>query len=136
MGLPIKTTAPPMELPAGAELIALGLRNCIDGATQMARAGARQTAPAPQEEGLFGKLAAAFQVKPAEPAVDPAPVGSLRTARPRRYVASPREMLEVVEEADVPLPPRRPPDLQPLPEPATDVLVAVATEDPSMQRLE
>ena len=112
----------------GSELIALGLRNCNDGATQVARAGARQTAPAPQEEGLFGKLAAAFQVKPAEPAVDPAPVGSLRTARPRRYVASPREMLEVVEEADVPLPPRRPPDLQPLPEPGLPRLISGAQQ--------
>jgi len=101
----------------GTELIALGLRNCKEGGTQMARAGARQSAPslapAAQEAGLFGKLAAAFSVKPAEPAVDPAPVGSLRAERGRANPAPP---------------PRRPPDPQPLPEPGLPRLMGGAQQ--------
>jgi hypothetical protein len=83
----------------------------------MARAGARQSAPslapAAQEAGLFGKLAAAFSVKPAEPAVDPAPVGSLRAERGRPNPAPP---------------PRRPPDPQPLPEPGLPRLMSGAQQ--------
>ncbi len=107
----------------GNELIALGLRNCNEGATQMARARP-QAPPAPpappaQEEGLFGKLTAAFSVKPT---VDPTPVASLRAPRSKRSFAPPPEDWEDID-ADIPLPPRRPVDLQPLPEPGLPRLI-------------
>ncbi len=107
----------------GTELIALGMRNCNGGATQMARARSREAAPerAAQEQGLFGTLAAAFSVKQS---IDSAPVGSLRMAR-RPDAAPPPDS---GADFDAPPPPRRPLDRQPLPQPGLPRLIGGAQQ--------
>lgn len=107
----------------GAQLIALGMRNCEGGGVQVARARHQDSAPAvaaPAERSLFGSLAAAFSIKP----TDPAPVGTLRLARGKPDVAAPPEL----DEEDAPLPPRRPVDLDPMPGPGLPMLIAGAQQ--------
>ena len=102
----------------GAELIALGMRNCNGGGTQVARARPETTAPAaaPAESGLFGALAAAFAPQP----VDPTPVGTLRP--PRVRVAS-------AAAADAKKPPaRQPVKVEPLPGPGLPMLIGGAQQ--------
>ena len=103
----------------GSELIALGLRNCNAGAAQMARAQHVPAQPGPaREQGLFGALSSAFSVKPA---VDPTLVGSVQMARIRRAQTLPPE-------PDIPQPLRRPPDLEPLPQPGLPRLIGGAQQ--------
>ena len=106
----------------GTELIALGMRNCNEGGTQMARARTLEAAPAqaPPERTLFSALSAAFSPKP----VDPTPVGTLRAPRIKLDFAPPTEP----NMDDIPLPPRRPADLDPLPGPGLPRLISGAQQ--------
>ena len=86
----------------GVELIALGIRNCNDGATMIARA--KPVEPAPASGSFFRTVLAAFSPQP----TDRTPVASLQ-----RQPAVAAVQLPASPEAalDVPLPPRRPADL-------------------------
>ena len=108
----------------GRELIALGMRECGQGGgTQVARAGKQPPAPAaaaPTERNLFTTLSAAFSPR----AVDPTPVGTLRASRVRA-AASPAPEPEM---EDIPLPPRRPAAIDPMPGPGLPRLIAGAQQ--------
>ena len=107
----------------GRELIALGLRECGQGGVQVARSGKQPQAPAataPTERGLFSTLSAAFSPK----AVDPTPVGTLRTSR----VKTAMEPWPEPEMEDIPLPPRRPATIEPMPGPGLSRLIAGAQQ--------
>jgi hypothetical protein len=107
----------------GRELIALGMRECGQGGVQVARSGKQPPAPAaaaPSEGGLFNTLSAAFSPK----AVDPTPVGTLRTARGKAVVAP----LPEAEMEEIPQPPRRPAAIDPLPGPGLPRLIAGAQQ--------
>ncbi len=105
----------------GTELIALGMRNCNAGATQVARARPQDSAPAaasaPAERSLFGALSAAFSPKP----VDPTPVGTIRAPRVKvAYAAAAEPAME-----DKPRP-HRPARVEPLPGPGLPTMIAGA----------
>ena len=108
----------------GRELIALGMRECGQGGgTQVARAGKQPPAPAaaaPSERSLFSTLWAAFSPK----AVDPTPVGTLRASR----VKTAMEPWPEPEMEDIPLPPRRPAAIDPMPGPGLSRLIAGAQQ--------
>ena len=107
----------------GRELIALGMRECGQGGgTQVARSGKQSPAPAaaPSEGSLFSTLSAAFSPK----AVDPTPVGTLRASRLKAAVAPWPE----AEMEDIPLPPRRPAAIDPMPGPGLSRLIAGAQQ--------
>ena len=95
----------------GAELIALGMRNCNAAGSQMARTRPPAAAPAVSAPGpgLFGSLAAVFAPKREDLAPPP---GALRTARTAYNGPSSQPGPDV---QTIPLPPRRPVDLAPTP---------------------
>jgi len=108
----------------GRELIALGMRECGQGGgTQVARSGKPPPAPAaaaPSEGGLFNTLSAAFSPR----AVDPTPVGTVRTSRSKAAVAPwPEPEME-----EIPQPPRRPAAIDPMPGPGLPRLIAGAQQ--------
>ncbi len=104
----------------GVELIALGLRNCNDGGTQMARARPQEPAPAatPSQRTLFGALAAAFSPKP----LDPTPVGTTRAPRVRVAYAPPPDAHKEAAQASQ----SGPVKVEPLPGPGLPNLIAGA----------
>ena len=107
----------------GRDLIGLGMRECGQGGgTQVARSGKQPPAPtaAPSEGSLFSTLSAAFSPK----AVDPTPVGTLRASRLKAAVAPWPE----AEMEDIPLPPRRPAAIDPMPGPGLSRLIAGAQQ--------
>ena len=107
----------------GRELITLGIRECGQGGVQVARAGKPPPAPAAgasTERNLFSTLSAAFSPK----AVDPTPVGTLRPSR----VKTAMEPWPEPEMEDIPLPPRRPATVEPMPGPGLPGLIAGAQQ--------
>ena len=107
----------------GRELISLGMRECGQGGTQVARAGKQPPTPAaaaPSEGSLFSTLSAAFSPR----AVDPTPVGTVRSSRGKAAVApSPEAEME-----EIPQPPRRPATIDPMPGPGLPRLIAGAQQ--------
>lgn len=104
----------------GRELISLGVRSCEGGGTQVARAATAPPAPAPTaERNLFSALLAAHAPK----AVDPTPVGTVRSTRGKATARWPEPETE-----EIPLPPRRPAAIDPLPGPGLPWLIAGAQQ--------
>ena len=104
----------------GRELISLGVRNCEGAETQVARAATALPAPTPSaERGQFSALSAAYAPK----AVDPTPVGTVRSTRGKATARWPEPEIE-----EIPLPPRRPAAIDPLPGPGLPRLIAGAQQ--------
>ena len=108
----------------GRELISLWMRECGQGGgTQVARSGKPPPAPAataPSEGSLFSTLSAAFSPR----AVDPTPVGTVRSSRSKAAVAPWPE----AEMEEIPQPPRRPATIDPMPGPGLPSLIAGAQQ--------
>ncbi len=107
----------------GRELIALGMRNCEGDGVQVARAGKQPPTPAavaPAERSLLSTLSAAFSPN----AVDLKPEGTLRASRVKTAAGPwPEPEME-----DIPLPPRRPADIDPMPGPGLPRLITGAQQ--------